>query len=129
MSEIPKTLSVNDVEAILQECTLDILGLLDLEQIFPHLFSQNLLTDSEQELLQTSNVHCSRKTKITRLVTGLPRKGPDALWRFVKCLNRSADGTGHRDLAVRITEDCNKVLREKSRHRRVSSFAGEQIVF
>ena len=66
---IPKTLSVKDQERILQECGLDIHGMLDLEQIFPHLYSHNLLTDSEQELLQTSSVHCSRKNKISRLVT------------------------------------------------------------
>lgn len=112
---IPKTLSVKDQERILQECGLDIHGMLDLEQIFPHLYSHNLLTDSEQELLQTSSVHCSRKNKISRLVTSLPRKGPDALWRFVQCLNDSFDGTGHYDLAIKIRKDCTEILRYQSK--------------
>lgn len=112
---IPKTLSVNEQESILQECGLDIHGMLDLEQIFPHLYSHNLLTDSEQELLQTSSVLCSRKSKISRLVTSLPRKGPDALWRFVRCLSDSVDGTGHYDLAVKIKKDCTQILRCQSK--------------
>ena len=113
---MPKTLSVKDQESVLQVCSLDIHGMLDLEQIFPHLYSHNLLTDTEQELLQTSSVHCSRKTKISKLVTGLPRKGPDALQRFVECLNNSTDGTGHHDLAKRIEEDVRThVLNNKSK--------------
>ena len=112
---IPKTLSVKEQEKILQECGLDIHGMLDLEQIFPHLHSHNLLTDSEQELLQTSTIQCSRKSKISRLVTNLPRKGPDALWRFVQCLSDSIDGTGHYDLAVKIKKDCTKILKYQSK--------------
>ena len=115
MPEVPKTLSVNDQESILQECSLDIHGMLDLEQVFPHLHRHNLLTDSEQELLQASSVQCSRKSKISRLVTSLPRKGPDSLWRFVQCLTDSVEGTGHYDLAVKIKEDCAKILRQKSK--------------
>ena len=95
--------------------------MLDLEQIFPHLFGHNLLTDSELELLQAPSVQCSRKIKISKLVTGLPRKGPDALSRFVECLIHSADGTGHFELANRIRDDCAKVLKEKSSKRTISS--------
>ena len=112
---IPKTLSVKEQERILQECGLDIHGMLDLEQIFPHLYSHNLLTDTEQELLQTPSVQCSRKSKISRLVTNLPKKGPDALWRFVQCLSDSIDGTGHYDLAIKIRKDCIKILRYQSK--------------
>ena len=115
MPIIPKSLSVNNQEKVLQKCNLVIHGMLDLEQIFPHLYSHNLLTDSEQELLQTSSVECSRKQKISRLVTGLSRKGPDALWRFIQCLNDSTDGTGHRDLAERIQDECTKRLADKSK--------------
>lgn len=117
---VPKTLSVKDQESVLQECSIDIHGMLDLEQVFPYLYSHNLLTDSEQELLQTPSVLCSRKSKISKLVTGLPRKGPDALRRFVQCLKRSVDGTGHYDLAKRIVEECARVLKEKSRRRSYS---------
>lgn len=100
------SLSTKEQEDVLQACTIDIEGILDLEQIFSHLYHHNLLNDTESEMLQVSNVELSRKKKIARLITSLPRKGSNALDRFVQCLVNSADGTGHRELAQII---CNAV--------------------
>ena len=99
--------------------------MLDLEQVFPHLYRHNLLTDSELELLQAPSVQCSRKIKISKLVTGLPRKGQDALSRFVECLIHSADGTGHFELAKLIHEECTKVLRQKNAKKVIPSLFGK----
>ena len=99
-------LSTEEQEQVLQTCSIDIEGMIDLEQVFSHLFHHNLLSDTESEILQASNVDYSRKKKIAMLITSLPRKGSDALDRFVKCLVNSADGTGHGELAQII---CNSV--------------------
>lgn len=99
-------LSTKEQEEVLQECSVDIEGMLNLEQIFSHLYHHNLLSDSECEMLQASNVELSRKKKIARFITNLPRKGSNALDRFVQCLINSADGTGHSELAQII---CNTV--------------------
>jgi DNA polymerase III delta prime subunit len=102
---IPK-LSTREQEEVLQVCSIDIEGMLDLEQIRCHLYQHKLLSDSECSTLQASDFELSRKTKIQMLITKLPRKGSDALDRFVKCLTNSANGTGHGELAQLI---CNTV--------------------
>ena len=93
------TLSTKEQAEVIKQCSDDIHVLLDLEQIFPHLHQNNLLTDSEQDKLHSTNEHWSRKEKITKLVTSLPRKGSDVLSRFHDCLTRSANGTAHMELA------------------------------
>jgi DNA replication protein DnaC len=104
-------LSTKEQEEVLQECSVEIEGMLDLEQIFSHLYHHNLLSDSECEMLQASNVELSRKKKIARFITNLPRKGSNALDRFIQCLVNSADGTGHEELAQNI---CNTVKERSS---------------
>ena len=101
ISKIPK-LSIKEQEEVLQACSTDIEGMLDLEQIRCHLYQHNLLSDSECATLQAPDFELSRKTKIQMLITTLPRKGSDALDRFVRCLIDSANGTGHRELAQLI---------------------------
>lgn len=95
---IPK-LSTREQEEVLRVCSIDIEGMLDLEQIRCHLYQYKLLSDSEWSTLQTPDFELSRKTKIQMLITSLPKKGSDALDRFVKCLANSSNGTGHGELA------------------------------
>ena len=82
--------------------------MLDLEQIFPYLNQHKLLTNSDQEVLQSP--FYSRNNKITRLVTRLHRKGSNALWRFIICLRSSADGTAHNELASELQSAVNEEL-------------------
>ena len=82
--------------------------MLDLEQIFPYLNQHKLLTNSDQEALQSP--FYSRNEKVTRLVTRLHRKGSNALWRFIICLRSSADGTAHDELASKLQSAVNEEL-------------------
>ena len=97
----------------LRACHPSIQGLLDLEQIYPHLNQRKLLTDTEREDLQ-SFVY-SRNQKIARLVEVLPRKGSDALQRFIECLQSSTDGTAHGELADKLYSEAEEVLKRKDR--------------
>ena len=107
---IPK-LSTKEQEELLRACSVDIEGILDLEQIRCHLYQHKLLSDSDCSTLQAPDFELSRKTKIQMLIKNLPRKGSDALDRFVKCLVNSADGTGHGELARIIY----KTVKERAR--------------
>jgi tetratricopeptide (TPR) repeat protein len=118
---VPK-LSTREQEEVLQVCSIDIEGMLDLEQIRCHLYQHKLLSDSECSTLQASDFELSRKTKIQMLITKLPRKGSDALDRFVKCLTNSTNGTGHGELAQLICKTVggreNQTLSSGARHKR-----------
>ena len=83
-------------------CLPDIYDKMNLEEIFPYLCECNLLTDTEQEQLQSMNIRFTCKEKISKLITSLPRKGSDALTRFVECLKSSTEGTAHEELAYQI---------------------------
>ena len=85
--------------------------MLDLEQIFPYLNQHKLLTNSDQEVLQSP--FYSRNDKITRLVMRLHRKGSNALWRFIICLRSSVDGTAHNELASELQSAVNEELTRK----------------
>lgn len=95
---------------ILRACHPDIQGLLDLEQIFPYLNQCKLLTDTEREEMQSPINVYNRNQKITRLVEFLPRKGSDALQRFIECLKSSTDGTAHDELAEKLYTEAEQVL-------------------
>ena len=86
---------------------------LDLDQVFPHLNQQRLLTYSEQEKLK--NERFTTDERIDELLKWIPKKGSDALKRFVKCLQNSADGTGHGELASSLEVEIGKI-RSKQQH-------------
>ena len=52
----------------------------------------------------------NRNQKIARLVEFLPRKGSDALQRFIECLKISTDGTAHGELAEKLCIEAEQVL-------------------
>ena len=71
---------------------------LQIGPIFAHLNAMGLLTENEREILL--NLVYTRQYKIDCLVQWLPRKGRDALHRFIVCLKRSSvDASGHKELA------------------------------
>lgn len=101
---------------------------LDLEQIFPHLCQQRLLSYSEQEKLK--NDRFTTHERIDDLVKWIPKKGTDALARFIKCLENSADGTGHGELASSLKEEVGRI-RSKQQHSPgfLQSFKGNYYVY
>lgn len=99
---------------ILRACHPDIQSLLDLEQIFPYLNQCKLLTDTEREEMQSPINIYNRTQKIARLVEFLPRKGSDALQRFIECLKSSTDGTAHDELAEKLYTEAEQVLTRKN---------------
>ena len=87
---------------------------INIKAIFPFLIEQKLITSDEREHLL--NPHHSDGDKVNKLMVWLPKKGPDALTRFIQCLEDSSDGTGHEVLAKKIRkamyEKAITVLRE-----------------
>ena len=113
---------------MLQVCSVDIEGLLDLEQIRCHLHQHKLLSDSDWATLQAPDFELSRKTKIQMLITSLPRKGSDALDRFVKCLINSANGTGHGELAQIICKIVKGRGSQTSVDRRINKISDRKML-
>ena len=103
-------LTPKQLERILNTCNVHIHGLLDMENVFPYLVEENLLTQDEQEMLcSISSTLSSDNKKITHLVKILPKKGSTALPRFLKCLRRAARGTAHEELADLLRKEALKV--------------------
>ena len=99
-------LSAKQQEQVLDARYRDIQDCLNLDEIFPHLCQHHLLTSAEkQELL---NPMYTSNHKIHKLITWIPRKGCDALHRFIICLKHSADGTGHLELADTLEKQTRK---------------------
>lgn len=73
---------------------------INIRAILPFLIEQNLITPDEREYLMNA-LHLDAD-KINKLMMSLPKKGPDALDKFILCLDDSSDGTGHDALAKRI---------------------------
>ena len=98
------SLSPSKQEKILAHCHPRIRNSLDIQAILPHLNQQDLLTSDERDIL-LQNSHSTRCNKIDHLLQWLPRKGEDALERFIQCLRSSSEGTGHRELATLLAEE------------------------
>ena len=106
-------LKPKQLERLLSECSVQIHDLLHMETVFPHLVQENLLTQEEKnKLCSLSSTFLSDEAKITYLVEKvLPKKGKTALPRFLKCLECTAGGTAHIELAEFIRGKANE-LRE-----------------
>ena len=94
-------LKPKQLEKLLHACSVQIHALLHMETIFPYLVQENLLAQGEKEkLCGLSSTFTSDDAKIDYLVEKvLPKKGKTALSRFVKCLECTASGTAHIELA------------------------------
>ena len=85
-----------------------------MDTVFPYLVQEDLLTQDEQEkLCSISSTMSSDKKKITYLVNALPQKGSTALPRFLKCLECTASGTAHNELADFIRSKVDQVREHK----------------
>ena len=95
-------------ERLLSACNTQFHDLLNLEVLFPYLVQEALLTRYEKERLQSlSPVFPDDDAKIDHLLKILPTKGRNALKRFVRCLQRTEDGTAHDELIRCMIEACS----------------------
>jgi len=74
---------------------------LDIGAIVPYLRREELLTDSEFDLLQNYNESCHNK--ILRLLSWLDTKGPTAHYLFARCLRDESDHRTHKELFDKLT--------------------------
>ena len=73
---------------------------MNVNAVIPYLNKHDLVTRQEYEILLNDVI--TTDEKINKLVSWLPTKGPNALERFITCLNESGSGTGHNILARKI---------------------------
>jgi len=79
----------SDQEKILQKYHLELLRLLNFDLLLPYMNQRGLLTGNEHEDL-INPLHTS-VTKANKLLVWLPHKGSRFLYKFVKCLQQSAE--------------------------------------
>lgn len=53
---------------------------------------ESLLTETEKETIYNSN---STQDKVHKLISYLPKKGKDAIKKFIQCLRSTQEGTGY----------------------------------
>ena len=97
-------LSSSQQERILSKHAVQIHEVLNVTAVLPHLIQHQLLTREERESLMLDTR--TEPWKIAYLLDTLPRKGKHALKKFIACLEGSAEGTGHKELA----EDLKRTL-------------------
>ena len=107
-------LKPKQLEKLLHACSVQIHALLHMEMIFPYLVQENLLTQGEKEkLCSLSSTLVSDDAKIDYLVEKvLPKKGKTVLSRFIKCLECTASGTAHIELAEFIKSKAYELKEE-----------------
>ena len=79
----------SDQEKILRKYHVELLRQLNFDLLLPYLNQHGLLTRDEHEDL-INPLHTSA-TRINKLLIWLPRKGSRFLYRFVECLQQSAE--------------------------------------
>ena len=87
-------LSAKKQTEFLQFHAVPIYELLDVDKLYPSLHQENLV-DKEWTISIEGQ---SRERKISELLEILPRKGPDAIRRFTKCLKQTQDDADHKQL-------------------------------
>lgn len=78
---------------ILHECSAVLCNSLDIEKILPYLSESCLLTNDE--LTRLHNPYMSNVEKVGFLIDALPMKGADWFDKFIDCLSKTTEGTGH----------------------------------
>ena len=85
---------------------------LDVSEIFPQLNSQGLLTEEDCQIL--SNNHITDKKKIQHLLYVLPRKESRFFEKFMYCLGKTIEGTGHGDILEALVANYNEEVKKGS---------------
>ena len=104
------TKSKHQLESIIiEKCSVEIVEYLDVQEIFPHLNSQGLLTGDDRQILQ--NTCTTNKVKARYLLDALPRKEEGFLNKFLHCLYQTTSGTGHRNIAKALSASYEEVMK------------------
>jgi len=96
-----------DKSLVIKKCYPEIVELLDIDAIFPHLMKENLLTPNDQEILVCKN--SDNTWKINYLMLIIPRKTENWYDKLIAALEKSCNGTGHKSL-VRALKDNEEPL-------------------
>lgn len=83
----------SDQEKILRKCHVDLSRLLNFDSLLPYLNQHGLLTIDEHEDL-VNPLH-TYPIRVSKLLVWLPRKGSWFLYKFVECLQQSAQECPH----------------------------------
>ena len=100
---ISKTQLLSPIRRAVQTLTPELVDGIDTVLLSPRLISQGLVDTREVEYIM--NVHNSRFDKNSLIVQNIPKKGDDALKRFVDCLNESFENPRHPELAQLIRQE------------------------
>lgn len=84
----------------LRSCRSDVVELLDVGAVLPHLIAKQMLTVENKFFLTCESN--TQQEKAEYLVYILPRKCYGWFVRFLDCLHQSVEGTAHADLAQRL---------------------------
>ena len=100
-------------EKILQKYHVELLRQLNVELLLPYLNQHGLLTRDEHEDL-INPLHTSA-TKVNKLLVWLPRKGSRFLYRFVECLQQSAEECPpHKELGNLLQRTISKTVHRQN---------------
>ena len=84
----------------LLSCWVELSERLDITSVLPHLCSHRLLTTYDREkLINANTTNCE---KVNHLLNVLPKKDKGWLTKFLDCLSKSTEGTGHAGLAAKL---------------------------
>ena len=95
-----------------RKCSDIIATNLDVSEILPLLNSQGLLTEEDYQIL--SNNHITNRKRIQHLLYVLPRKEHRFLDKFMYCLHKTIEGTGHGDILEALVANYNEEVRKGS---------------
>ena len=90
-----------------RKCSVIITENLNISAIFPHLHSQELLTEEDCDILLS--VHLTDVYKRYYLLNELPTKGEEFFNKFLYCLHRTRYGTGHGDIEKALSTSYKEI--------------------
>jgi len=80
-------------EQALKRCYVILYNSLHINTILPYLYQEGLISDYDKEkLMHPYSIDCDRINYLTLI---LPRRGDGWLDTFIKCLEKTSQGTGH----------------------------------
>ena len=94
-------------------CWVELSERLDITSVLPYLCSHRLLTTYDREkLINANTTNCE---KVNHLLHVLPKKDKGWLIKFLDCLCKSTEGTGHAGLATKLRITYEEELKKYER--------------
>ena len=90
-----------------QKCSVIITENLNISAIFPHLHSQELLTEKDCDILLS--VYLTDVYKRQYLLNELPTKGEEFFKKILYCLRQTKSGTGHGDIEKALSTSYKEI--------------------